>query len=53
MVRGPSFFLDFLPIICFEFSPSAHCEVARSTHARERVVSSLQFKVGGDNQRRP
>ena len=32
---------------------SAHCEVARSTHARERVVSSLQFKVGGDNQRRP
>ena len=48
VVRGPSFFLVFLPIIyCLKFSPTTAC-ASRAPTARSSA-SSLQ--VRGDNQR--
>ena len=44
VVRGPSFFLDFLPIIyCFEFSPTTAC-VSRAPTVLARARRACRFE---------
>ena len=45
VVRGPSFFLDFLPIIyCLKFSPTTACASRAPTCSLERVELAGSFE---------